>query len=432
MINIDNNIEFNNLRYVPRDAVELLSEFTESYQILESQINDFIRTQPTFLNEIRKKLRGEIGFLSSRQKDIALSIYGLIVTDEIIKNYDPFNYANDISTLLDATNKKNKCTEEEFIGLITSFINSLQAVLNITDLVINNFIQFKSYDIPDDIIIMLLIRRHYYPAINEINLMFEAPEFTIDLRWVVAIFAYILEYKLEKNNQIRRVQTIGEIYSKIVKIYPLSEGEEIVTDIIYLYLIRTYIDKLSNGLSSRIDILKLSLKSETELEEETEKNMAVKSFYPKQDSSSEQIVRLIEKPIIETLEMKVDFNEDERRKLEVNIESALKRIAIEESRTQNFTNENSYNLIIKKSWMNVFEQHPQMIIPIININQYTKFVNEPKAYVKENENEIVRQLQFKIRHYIGGERMNSKSLAKAFSRLLFEILNNPSVKKLTF
>ena len=77
------------LSYTPKDIVEIVNDFRTHYSNLESKMRHFILTQPTFLNELRKELKTEIGFLSPQKKDMALAIYGIIITDDLIKKYKP-------------------------------------------------------------------------------------------------------------------------------------------------------------------------------------------------------------------------------------------------------------------------------------------------------------------------------------------------------
>ncbi len=73
-----------------------------------------------------------------------------------------------------------------------------------------------------------------------------------------------------------------------------------------------------------------------------------------------------------------------------------------------------------------------MCLPLIDVKQYTKFVSDPVAYIEENKQTIIQQLQFKIRRHTKGERFTPSNLANAFSLIIYEIVTNPSVLTLTF
>ena len=88
------------LSYHPKDVVEIVNEFRKMYSTLETKIKHFVQTQPTFLNELRRELKSEIGFLSPQKKDMALAIYGIIITEDILKKYEAAFYAEDISAWL--------------------------------------------------------------------------------------------------------------------------------------------------------------------------------------------------------------------------------------------------------------------------------------------------------------------------------------------
>ena len=76
-------VNFGELSYEPKDVVEIMNAFRSIYSTLESKMKHFIQTQPTFLNELRRELKTDIGFLSPQKKDRVLAVYGIIVTEDI-------------------------------------------------------------------------------------------------------------------------------------------------------------------------------------------------------------------------------------------------------------------------------------------------------------------------------------------------------------
>ncbi|OLS31894.1 MAG: hypothetical protein HeimAB125_14380 [Candidatus Heimdallarchaeota archaeon AB_125] len=417
------------LSYTPKDIVEIVNDFRTHYSNLESKMRHFILTQPTFLNELRKELKTEIGFLSPQKKDMALAIYGIIITDDLIKKYKPLSYAEDISALLEATDKKMSCTDDEFIGLLASFVNCIKAVMNSSKHITHHFIELSSLNIEDNIIQSILILRNFVEALTEAYLHFEVGEFSIDLRFIAAIFAHALEKIIQEENFDKIPKSAGRIYQNITSHYPLSDKEEFLFDLIHITLIQPYYEEIQNTFKNMIK------RRQVELEE---KYSIVKKEYQKLDQSKidqgriEQILAAIEQILFETLKLQRDLTETKRLNLGKNIEMALKRMAIEEFGVQDIADQQRYMQYLLDTWFSIFEEYPQMAIPIIDIRQYAKFVTDPHNYIEENKETMIQQLQFKIRRLTKGERFTPNNLGNAFAVILFEALSNPTVQSLSF
>jgi hypothetical protein len=415
--------------YTPKDVVDVVSEFQKLFSKLESNIKHFIVSQPTFLIELRRKIKTEIGFLSPQKKDMALAIFGIIVTEDIIKKYDPIFFAEDISALMDATEKKTSCTDDEFIGLLTSFLNSLKTVTHSISIIINNFISLKSLDLEDKITKQILIQRHFSTALTEANLCFEVGEFKIDLRFIISIFAHIVEKLLEENEVIEKAKSAGMIYEGIIKIYPLKEGEDILYDIININIIESYYDLISQAFESKIQKrLEVAQEQQVEIQRELQRS----SEQQTDQGRIEQILASIEQSLYEVMRIQREMTETKRQNLEKNIEKVMRRLAIEEFGVQDIADQQKYMQYILDTWFSIFEEYPQMCLPLIDVKQYTKFVSDPVAYIEENKQTIIQQLQFKIRRHTKGERFTPSNLAHAFSFIVYEIVTNPSVLSLTF
>ncbi len=416
------------LSYTSRDVVEIVNDFRALYSNLESKMRHFIQTQPTFLNELRKELKTEIGFLSPQKKDMALAIYGIIITDDLIKKYKPLSYAEDISALLEATDKKMSCTDDEFVGLLASFVNCIKAVMNSSKHIIHHFIELCSLNVEDNIIQSILISRNFVEALTEAYLYFEVGEFSIDLRFIASIFAHALEKILQEENFDKIPKSAGRIYQNIISYYPLSGKEDILFDLIHLSLIQPYYQEVKDTYKTMIN------RRQSELEE---KYAIVKKEYQKLDQIKvdqgriEQILAAIEQTLFETLKLQRELTETKRQNLEKNIEIALKRMAIEEFGVQDISDQQKYMQYLLDTWFSIFEEYPQMALPIIDIRQYAKFVTDPHNYIDENKDTIIQQLQFKIRRLTKGERFTPSNLGNAFAVILFEALSNPTVQSLS-
>ncbi len=417
------------LFYNPMDVVEILEDFNKLYSTLESKIRHFVQTQPTFLDELRKQLKTDIGFLSPQKKDMALSIYGIIITEDIIKKYEALYYAEDISALLEATDKKNSCTDDEFVGLLASFLISLKKVTQAMNTITQNFIDLSSMGIEDNIITAILIRRNLFNALAEANTCYEVGEFPIDLRFIVSIFAHAIEVILKDQETITKTKSIGNIYHGLITKYPLSEGEDLFYDLVNIAILDPYYETLKESFETRINSKKKLLKEQVTV---AKQEFQIPSQTTKDQGRIEQIFAAIEQALYETIKFRREMNEIKRQKIERNIEIALRRMAIDEFGVQDIGDPQKYFNYLLDTWFSVFEEYPQMALPLIDIKQYSKYVEDPDEYIKEHRSTIIHQLQFKIRRHTGGDRYTPTNLAKAFSMILFEILTNKTVLSLSF
>lgn len=415
--------------YSPKDVVDVVGEFQKLFSKLESNIKHFIVSQPTFLIELRRKIKTEIGFLSPQKKDMALAIFGIIVTEDIIKKYEPIFFAEDISALMDATEKKTSCTDDEFIGLLTSFLNSLKSVTHSITIIINNFISLKSLNLENKITKQILLQRHFSAALTEANLCFEVGEFKIDLRFIVSIFAHIVEKLLEENEVIEKAKSAGMIYEDVIKKYPLNEGEDILYDIISINIIEPYYDLISQAFKSKIQ-KKVEVTQEQQIEIQKEYHRT--SEQQTDQGRIEQILAAIDQALYEVMKIQREMTEVKRQSLEKNLEKVMRRLAIEEFGVQDIAEQKKYMQYVLDTWFSIFEEYPQMCLPLIDVKQYTKFISDPVVYINENKQTIIQQLQFKIRRHTKGERFTPSNLANAFSLIIYEIVTNPSVLSLTF
>ncbi len=249
--------QISDIVYSPEGIFDKVNKFKTLFDYFNGNYRDFIQNQPTFLSEIRKKLKMEIGFLSPQKKEISLAIYGILLTEDLIEKYSEFHYAEDISTLLDVTNKKNICTEDEFVGLLTSFVHCIKGSTKALDVILENLCLTKIKEKDRDISEMLLIKNNFLPALSEACLEFEVGEFQVDLRFITAIFSYLIEKKVLTDGPDQNLKSISYYYNVIKSKYPLSEGEDLYYDLIRTQLIVPYYSEIEKYILPKIESLLL-------------------------------------------------------------------------------------------------------------------------------------------------------------------------------
>jgi hypothetical protein len=417
------------IKYTPGDVVDIIGEFRNMYSKLDSKIKQFVRTQPTFLNEIRQKLKTDIAFLSPQKKDMALSIYGIIITEDILKNYEPHFFAEDISSLLNATDKKTSCTDDEFVGLLASFINILKTVKNSTEIIIRNFSDLRRLGFQNDVIEIILIQRNFSQALSEANLHFEVGEFDIDLRFIAAVMAYFIELSLEQNEIIEAAESAGNLYTKTISKYPIAKGEDIFYDLINNILIEPYLPQLSQTLF-KTETISTSLAKED-----------VKIIEPKEEASTqpafiqgriEKVLKIFKDSLSKKLKLGKEVDESWKMQIESNVEMILDWKAVNEFGKKDLEDPNQYLKYLFDIWFEVFEEYPQMSLPIIEIEQFTKFIDDPEVFMDETKKAITSKLKEILIEKTKDEGFSPRSLAVAFTSISFNLLTNPEVLAITF
>jgi hypothetical protein len=417
------------IKYSPEDVVDIIGEFRNTYSKLDSKIKQFVRTQPTFLNEIRQKLKTDIGFLSPQKKDMALSIYGIIITEDILKNYEPHFFADDISSLLNATDKKMSCTDDEFVGLLASFINILKSSKKSTEIIIQNFAELKSIGIQRDVIETLLIQRNFSPALSEANLHFEVGEFEIDIRFIAAIFAYFIELTLELNEVIDSSESAGKLYTKLIAKYPIAKGEDILYDMINTVIIEPYLTQLDQALGIESDFTP-AIKEEEITRQEPEEEVSIQPAFIQ--GRIEKVLRIFKDSLFKKLKMGKEVDESWKMQIESNIEMILDWKAVNEFGKKDLEEPSHYLRYLFDIWFEVFEEYPQMSLPIIEIDQFTKFIDDPEIFMDETKKAIINKLSSKIEEKTKDDGYTPRSLAVAFTSISFELLINQEVLSITF
>ncbi|MHA1667970.1 MAG: hypothetical protein ACTSX6_11940 [Candidatus Heimdallarchaeaceae archaeon] len=417
------------LVYSPKDIVDIMNEFNSLFQSLNKKIKQFSYTQDTFLGELKRTLKVDIGFLSPQKKNMVISLYGIIVTEDVVKKYDPHHFAEDISVLLEATGKKQLCTDDEFTGLLTSFFITLKKVNSATKIILRNFIELKGMALDNDIVMMILNQRNWLKLVKEINSCFEIGEFILDKRFISAVISHFLEKELIETKVIDRFFSSAKIYHTLINNYPPCQEEECLFDLVNKTIIEPYYHKLVSAFEKKIEERKEKLQEQFEI---ARKEFQLPVQAQKDQSKIEQILAAVEQPMYETLKLGRKIDEKRRQNIERNIEIALRRMAIEEFGVQDIKEPQKYLDYLFNTWFQIFEEYPQMALPLIDIKKYALFVSEPRKYISENKESIQQQLRFKLRRYSGIGRLNPKILAHAFSMIIFELISNPTVLSLSF
>ncbi len=420
--------QISDIVYSPESIFDKVNKFKTLFDYFNGNYRDFIQNQPTFLSEIRKKLKIEIGFLSPQKKEISLAIYGILLTEDLIEKYSEFHYAEDISTLLDVTNKKNICTEDEFVGLLTSFVHCIKGSTKALDVILENLCLTKIKEKDRDISEMLLIKNNFLPALSEAFLEFEVGEFQVDLRFITAIFSYLIEKKVLTDGPDQNLKSISYYYNVIKSKYPLSEGEDLYYDLIRTQLIVPYYSEIEKYILPKIESLLLQ-QSLSKIDNQEEIGEITSD-----DEKSEvhPIIAFVSEIVEEVLNQNQAINSAKKQHIESNIAYLLKKSSTENETFSSPTLSSGALIEIIDIWFILFSLYPQLALHLVNLSDYADYTENPENYLQTNRRKIMQQLNIKFRRYISSDEISIDNIAKAFAKILIEILSNPTTKTIDF
>ena len=88
-----------------------------------------------------------------------------------------------------------------------------------------------------------------------------------------------------------------------------------------------------------------------------------------------------------------------------------------------------YKLVPKYS--NNFNTYMRIDLNTIG-SDYADYTENPENYLQTNRRKIMQQLNIKFRRHISSDEISIDNIAKAFAKILIEILSNPTTKTIDF
>lgn len=413
-----------------RDYSAIVNEYTELYGSMESQIELFSQSQPQFIQELSEKVQQTLSTLSPEKAEIITQAYGILLMEDILKEkrYDIESFSNDVN-VLSGFFKKKKITDKEYLAIITAFRKNIEIAAEVIYNMGRLLVTLKGNKVEDDIIQALIIRREVMPACKEMNETYKVAGITPDLRWLANHLAIAIENILLEKKIIQQHQSFHELYQKILKIYPVGNNLKVLWDLFLTIVIMPYYDKLIELYTPEIEELAQRLESEKEASKKSyERAQAVAA----QQGRTEQIRSAIDSILLETLKLNWDLTEVKKQRLKKNMEIIIKRMAIEKYGVQDIKESSEYFKFLEEAFFEIFEEYPQLLVPIMEPKDYQGLVRNPATFIQENKDRIKQQIGYHLRRTIQGTRYTPKRIAEGFSNLLIKLLEDPKVKRFDF
>lgn len=97
----------------------ITAEFANLFTALSARVEVFQSTQSDYLEELRPQIKLVLQELDEQETSVAVAIYGICLTDDAIKNYEIFQFADDIkylqSLITDDEIEEETVTEETIV-----------------------------------------------------------------------------------------------------------------------------------------------------------------------------------------------------------------------------------------------------------------------------------------------------------------------------
>jgi hypothetical protein len=414
--------------FVERDYSALVSEYKKLYGTLEQQIELFSHSQPAFVDELTQKVEKELPDYPEERTIIIAKAYGILITEDILnaKIYSINDFANDIAALMKFLDKKEEITNEDYLGVITTFREAIETASMVVYKLGRNIVTYKGNDISDDVIKMLLIRRGFFPAFRELLNIYQLADLNPDYRWIINHFSMAYEQLFREKKLTDNVSTYNQLYHKIMDLYPLDSDPVILWDLLLTGLVDIYYENQIELLKPEIKALAERLKEEKKV---SKRSYERAKFVASQQGRTEQIRSAIDSILLETLHLEWELTPAKEQRMKKNTEIILKRMAIEKHGVQDLPNPQEYFNFLEDSFYEVFDEYPQLLLPLIEPKDYRNFVRDPPIFMKENEERIKQQISYQLRRHIKGTKYTPRTVAHGFCSLLFELLRDRRIKQ---
>ena len=435
---------------------EITDEFANAFTSLSARVEVFQTTQESFVQSLIPQIQEVLPDLTEENLRVASAIYGICLTDEAIKNYEPSQFAQDVKYLIEimpdeestpeiikeaeATREVNATNEMKSSNAKTLQERTKEAMLQETVFMAtlasyyksNSIIESALNELNNDIVLLninnraeiaitsILIRTHLLPLYNHIYSLYKATGTEIDLRFITSQIIFGIKNLIRENSEN---ESQYSLFSKIKENYPLGHGDDLYWDLAISQIYSVFYDKLKHLLQPKIDE---GIKNKEEAIETMRAQMNAKA--PEQ-GTDESLRSKVDSMIFETIQFGRTFDGQRKAKLAQLIESLLKRMALKEYGVQDIANRERYTEYFMEEFFPVMLEYPQFLLPFIDIRYYRNFSDNPLEHFEKQKIYMMNQFWFRMRK--NGYKTKSSSMpydiANAFAELLYDILNDPKV-----
>ncbi|MHA1910643.1 MAG: hypothetical protein ACTSYA_03005 [Candidatus Kariarchaeaceae archaeon] len=399
---------------------------------IHAKINEFVLwRKDTFIQD-------QIGTFQSLFPNIAenlliqiIAFYGLLSLEEEgrrIPDYSLEDLSNDLNTLIELADPRIE-KEEEVIYLIGCFYEELISCKEQQLQITNEIINLKSFDCEDTVIMTNLTKDVLEPLLDRIKNKFEFLAPIFDLRWAAALIQFsINKFTLEKTE---KEDKFSNIYSKMVKKYPLSSGKDIYWDLLYTQVIEPSFNPLLEKSQKQIQDLQNQIE-----EQKGQMSQSIRATQQQNKERSENldIIRSSYQIVIDEIVIrKRAVTEEHKQRIHRGTVRLFRRLIMDKYGVQDVLFTEEFIEIFENEIFEVFDIYPELALPIIlkvQPSSYRDYIQEPKEVIMKLSKVIKSELSFHVQKRVKKENINIDALGRAFAEIITELAQDKRVQGL--
>jgi hypothetical protein len=437
----------------------ITEEFSKAFTSLSARVEVFQTTQESFVESLIPKIKSVLPELNELDLKNVSAIYGICITDEVLANYEPEQFSEDLKYLMylmkvqssdaeetnisedlrriqvqpEVVSKKSKdqsswadrtqkamASETKLMKLLAAFYQANSVIAKGLILLENDIILHNINQRQEIAITSILIREHLLPLYESIYQIYFAINIDVDLRFITAQIIYSIENLV---NPKREVRSQAQMHAEISKSYPLGSGDDIYWDLADTLIYKPYYEKLKDLLKGHIE------KGINEKQVALESIRASMGAKAPEQGTDESLRSKVDSLIFETMQFNRPFDGQRKEKLRQLLESLLKRRALQEFGVQDISDRSKYTDWFMEDFFPIMRDYPQMLLAFIDIRHYRDFSADPIGHFNKHEAYMMNQFWFRMRKngYKSRENSTPYEISAAFAEIVFDVLNDPKV-----
>ncbi|MHA1215363.1 MAG: hypothetical protein ACTSPG_08695 [Candidatus Hodarchaeales archaeon] len=368
------------------DQSQLTKEFEQKFGNLNSRIEMLVKTQGETIDNYISQITADI---SLELKRIIAASYLLCLTEEILEvSFELFQ--KDFLEFCSVFNSKNSMIdsycESEFIQL---FLNPFLKILSLCSDTLQEMLKGLILELAQgygkELVRTLIIINYLYPLFNKILLVVDQ---NIDLRYITAIITTSIEDFIDRKSRLKTGQKLGnfsitDLYLTYKDIYPLSQGSDLIFDLLNSLTLDRIWFKLEKLVQEEIESLREDINSQREDSLAQYHNNIARE---KEKYSDDYYVSMITGRLFEVFVLEREFTPTLRTNIVNAVDVMIRRYLIDKHGYASASSEETLDIACNLLWATVWEV-PQILAAILTPSEIMELMksNEPLKLVQKKE-----------------------------------------------
>ncbi|MEM2141700.1 MAG: hypothetical protein QXQ81_00365 [Candidatus Thorarchaeota archaeon] len=332
-----------------------------------------------------------------------LNVNGLLPEDYVFDDY--------ISDVRLVTTQTSTTSAESLIQKLELVVRVLVEAIAASFEVLVTTIDEKSSKTPDRVVQSVIMYRHYVTSAERIAQMIYSDVESADVRLVGAVLLHglMMMYRI-KRRQVP-IWSLSKLYSEVVEKYPLSKGSDLYWDLIRVVILAPNYEKI-------VELGRKTIDARLEVLEREKKAGRVATFRVVRPSADEQDISMAGESILyEVLRRSGDLSEDKLTRIERMFDVSLRQTLNRKYGRQDLAESELIVDAAADMFSRLIHQFELLAFSVIPPNRFSEFLQDPRKFVNDNQNEIPLLTKKKIQTIAGGAA-TTRTVASALVRLV--------------